>query len=200
MAAGRPRQFDLDDVLCRAERLFWTNGFEGTTMAQLSEATGLQAGSIYAAFGSKAGLFEHVVDHYQQQVGRGYVEDALAAPSVHELIRRWLDGVVRFTTGADTPSGCLLVQSALVTGDGAERTRDLIRARHQASAAAVTERMHRAQESGDLPAHVDPALAVRFLTTVAEGLAVEAAMGTSRAELLALVDLVTQRLPWETEG
>ncbi|MGO4430809.1 TetR/AcrR family transcriptional regulator, partial [Streptomyces sp. MCAF7] len=64
MAKGRPREFDIDDALSAAVAVFWAKGYEGTTMADLSAATGLKAGSIYAAFGSKADLFKRVLDHY----------------------------------------------------------------------------------------------------------------------------------------
>src|SRR5260370_16526282 len=53
---GRPRSFDEDQAIDAAMRVFWEKSFEGTTMADLTDATGLSRSSIHAAFGGKEGL------------------------------------------------------------------------------------------------------------------------------------------------
>lgn len=70
-ARGRPRNFDRNDALDRALDLFWKHGYDNTSMADLSAAMELRPPSIYAAFGSKEGLFEEVVDRYVERIGSG---------------------------------------------------------------------------------------------------------------------------------
>ena len=53
--AGRPRTFDREEALKKAMLVFWKNGFEGTTMADLIAAIGMKAPSVYAAFGERGG-------------------------------------------------------------------------------------------------------------------------------------------------
>lgn len=58
---GRPRAFDERDVVLRAAAVFARLGYAGTSVDQLLETTGLQRGSLYQAFGSKAGLFRAAI-------------------------------------------------------------------------------------------------------------------------------------------
>ncbi|WP_326561720.1 TetR/AcrR family transcriptional regulator [Micromonospora sp. NBC_01796] len=193
---GRPREFDVDEVLESALRVFWAKGYEGATMADLASATGLKPGSIYAAFGCKIGLFMQVVDRYVRTVVT-YGPAAIEADSAREVVRIWLDGVVRATSGADTPPGCLLVQAALVSGEGADKVRAELRDRRQAAEVALTERFERARRTGDLPVDAEPEVAARYVVALAQGIAVQAASGASRADLQRMADLALVRLPWE---
>ena len=61
---GRPRNFDVDDALKKAMLLFWEHGFETTSMTLLSKHMGMNAPSIYAAFGDKKSLFLKALDLY----------------------------------------------------------------------------------------------------------------------------------------
>ncbi|MGP4020596.1 TetR/AcrR family transcriptional regulator [Saccharopolyspora sp. 5N708] len=193
---GRPREFDLDEALAAALRVFWAKGFEGTTIADLTEATQLKRGSIYAAFGSKEGLFRRALDRYVETVF-SYADDALAQPAVRAVVERFLRGAVQACTGETTPAGCLLVQGALVAGDEAREIRDELANRRAIGNARLRERFERAAAEGDLPAHVDPEAAAHYVSALAQGIAVEASSGVSRARLEQLVDLALLRLPWE---
>ncbi|GAA5004717.1 TetR/AcrR family transcriptional regulator [Actinopolymorpha pittospori] len=196
MARGRPREFDVDKVLQAALNVFWARGYEGTTMADLGEATGLQPGSIYAAFGSKAGLFKQVADRYVT-TAFSYGSHALEADSAREVVRRWLTGAAETSTGEATPAGCLLVQGALVTSDASRPVGQDLCTRRTAAQVMLAERFVQALDNGDLPVEVEARVAAQYVVALAEGIAVEAASGASRETLLGLVELSMRRLPWE---
>ena len=61
---ARPREFDEDEVLQAALRVFWEKGYEGTSLGDLQEAMGLTKSSLYKAFGGKEALFWRVVERY----------------------------------------------------------------------------------------------------------------------------------------
>ena len=61
---GRPKVFDRDAALDKAMKLFWQHGYEATSLADLVEATGAKAPTLYAEFTNKEGLFRAVLDRY----------------------------------------------------------------------------------------------------------------------------------------
>lgn len=61
---ARPREFDQDKVLKALKDVFWENGYEGTSYPDIIKATGLQKGSLYAAFGDKRSLYQHALAKY----------------------------------------------------------------------------------------------------------------------------------------
>src|SRR5437763_2454824 len=110
--AGRPREFDRDDVLGRAVDVFWRQGFEATSMEDLTAAMGIGRGSLYNEFGGKHALFVAALDRYRAD-RRAQLEDALASAEsvragVAEVYRRSIDTL----WGDATRRGCMLVNSA----------------------------------------------------------------------------------------
>lgn len=103
---ARPRKFDEETVLDAARRQFTETGFHGTSVEDLSRATGLSKGSLYGAFGDKQELFHRVFDSYCSG------SDAMAAarvegPEDEALIRlrAWLH-----SPEITDPHGCLLAK------------------------------------------------------------------------------------------
>lgn len=86
-------QYNREEILDRALELFWMNGFNGSSMQQVVEKTGLKPGSIYFSFGNKEALFKEALERYAQR-NLGKIRTTLdAAPSVGEGICRILDGM-----------------------------------------------------------------------------------------------------------
>ncbi|MDG1858569.1 MAG: TetR/AcrR family transcriptional regulator, partial [Emcibacteraceae bacterium] len=65
---GRPREFDKDKVLKIIMNLFWENGYEATSLSEITSATGLKKGSLYSAFGDKHAMYLSAIDHYELNV------------------------------------------------------------------------------------------------------------------------------------
>jgi AcrR family transcriptional regulator len=191
---GRPREFDVDEALDHALRVFWQKGYEGTTLADLTEAMGINRPSLYAAFGCKEALFRKAVDRYAEGPA-AYVREALKEPTARAVAERLLGGVIDVVTDRRNPRGCFLVQGALACGETAESVRRELAARRLVAEVAVCKRFQRAVADGDLPADADPADLARYLVTVMRGVAVQAAGGASRAELRRVAALALRAWP-----
>ena len=182
MRTGRPRAFCLDEAVARAMPIFWRKGYEGASIADLTEAIGINPPSLYAAFGSKEGLFRAVLDRYEQE-RKDDLDKILAAPTARATAELYLAKVAEGVTSTDGkhPPGCLIIQSGQGCGDAAipEMTTRL----RAAKELALRERFERARKQGDLPKSADAAVLARYIMTIANGMAMQATTGATEKEL-----------------
>jgi len=193
-ATGRPRGFDADEALDRALLVFWEQGYEGASLANLTEAMGISTASMYATFGNKEQLFRKALERYDEGPS-AYVPLALAEPTALGVATALLAGTICTTTRPDQPHGCLGVQGALATGEAGREVRALLVDWRKNGFARIRERFERAVEEGDLPADTDPALLARYVTVLQQGIAVEAAGGVDPEELQELADAALRNWP-----
>lgn len=179
---GRPRGFDVDEALDRALRLFWRQGYEGTSLSDLTDELGINRPSLYAAFGNKESLFRKALDRYVERQ-LGLFHEAFAKPTARAAVEHLLLGLADAQTLPREPKGCITVQGALVSGADAAPVQGELAARRAAGETALRERLEQGQRDGDVPAHVDCADLARYFTTVTQGMAVQAASGASRESL-----------------
>src|SRR5256885_9967527 len=93
MPKGRPREFDADKALDAALLLFWRHGYEGTSLAALTDAMGINVPSLYAAFGNKESLFRMVLDRYLKGPAF-YLPKALKEPTARGVAEALLKGAI----------------------------------------------------------------------------------------------------------
>jgi AcrR family transcriptional regulator len=191
---GRPRGFDAERALDRALAIFWRDGYEGASLPALTKAMGINRPSLYAAFGNKEELFRKAVDRYDAGPAR-YTRKALRKATAREVVEALLTGIVVLLTKRQHPGGCLMVQGALASGENAKCVREELASRRAAGVAAIRRRFQRAINEGDLPASADASVLARFVATVMHGMAVQAASGASRMELVRVKDMFLRMWP-----
>jgi AcrR family transcriptional regulator len=109
---ARPRSFDPDEALDAARDVFWQKGFQGTSLDDITAATGLAKPSLYAAFGDKNALFLKVLDRYHARIVANAERILQDGPSARDAIERWLKGFVPLCSGIKGSRGCLSVNTA----------------------------------------------------------------------------------------
>ena len=187
MIMGRPRAFDMDQALDQALHVFWEKGYEGTSITDLTEAMGINPPSLYAAFGNKETLFKKALNRYEARRDEIF-EEAFAAPTAREAIERLLESVAERLSGKDGPSGCLMVQAALCGSEECDSVRKDLAARRAQGEILIRKRLERGKKEGDLLKDADLVDLARYLATVMQGMAVQAAGGASRKELRAIAN------------
>jgi AcrR family transcriptional regulator len=173
---GRPRTFDCDIALDQAMEVFWRHGYEGATIAQLTEAMGINPPSLYACFGSKEGLLKAALDRYTARRA-AWLNEILAAPTARQVAERMLMGVADVQTDPANPPGCLLVQGGLACGTGSANVPFELAARRAQTEDQLRDRFARARDEGDLKPSADPSALARYVSAVSVGMGVMASSG-----------------------
>ena len=184
---GRPREFCVDAALAAALGVFWSKGYEGASMADLTAAMGITKPSLYAAFGNKEALFHKALDLYEAEKLE-YTREALKQPTARAVAEYIMRGAVDAQTSTSGPKGCLGVISSVACGSEAESIKADVIARRVSSHAALVERFERAKDEGDLPAQVDITGLTSYMFAILQGMAVQAGSGATRADLDRVVD------------
>ncbi|MGK8509668.1 TetR/AcrR family transcriptional regulator [Nocardia asiatica] len=194
MPRGRKRTFDEDTALQTAMELFWRQGYEGTSIADITQALGIQPPSLYAAFGSKLDLFEKALGRYMAQPTAD-LRDAMEQPTAREAALHLLTSRAEAFTAPGLPRGCMTVRAGLACGEAHSDVVDLLAGVRDETRKAVLQRFEKAVAEGDLPAGTDCGALARCLMATIYGLSVEAAAGARREELLAAATLTAQLVP-----
>jgi AcrR family transcriptional regulator len=164
-AMARPRTFAEEDVIAAARDQFWSAGYAGTSLDDLTEATGLGRGSLYGAFGDKHTLYLRALEDYCS-VTMGSVAADLEAPGVAALDR--LVGHLRNMAGtapADAKRGCLMAKSAAELGSTDKEVARRVKASMQRYHTLLSDTVAAAQRDGDIDSRADPErLALLVLT------------------------------------
>jgi AcrR family transcriptional regulator len=186
--AGR-KQFDVDDVLDQAMRVFWEKGFVGTSLEDLTSATGLGRGSLYGTFASKDQLFRRALQRYSLLYGARF-DAALARADTDPIgaVEAFFAVVLDRIADPSVPDGCLIAQSTMssptLEAATSDRVREMLREQH----ARVRSALDHTHLDGELLDEL-----ATFIVGITQSLAVLSRGGMSAGELQS-----TARLACET--
>jgi AcrR family transcriptional regulator len=190
---GRPVAFDKEAALDVAMRLFWERGYEGTSMADLSHAMGIHPSSIYAAFGDKQALFELAAGRYMEVPGQ-YMARALAEPTFEAFLRAAFSNTVEFLGSKEHPPGCFTLTGAMACGVDTEPAKVLMRDIRLRNEATIKARLLLARKAGEFSSDENIDDYTRFLSSLLSGLAVQAANGSTKAQLKRTAEVALKHL------
>jgi AcrR family transcriptional regulator len=181
---GRPREFDREAALAKATRLFWSRGFEATSIADLTKAMGIGSPSLYAAFGSKEALYAEALRYYRDHYETLFWGNFYEADTAREAVLSFLMDSAAAMSGcrADVPSGCMVALSS-VGSEGHEELGALVHSARAGGLARLKARIEQAIADGELPDTVDAGALARFVLTVQSGMSILARDGAGRTEL-----------------
>jgi TetR/AcrR family transcriptional repressor of nem operon len=197
---ARPREFDADVAIDRAMEVFWSKGYEATSLDDLCEVTGLSRSSLYATFGSKRNLLLRSVDRYVEQ-RNPRIAAILAQPlPIHDafaaLARQFIDQIV---SGAGR-RGCFLGNCAAELPRSDRAALAQVRRGLESVEATFRDALVLAKKRGELPFSADVNALARFLTAGFQGLRLVGKVNSNRGVLediatTMLQCLISQELP-----
>jgi TetR/AcrR family transcriptional repressor of nem operon len=190
---ARTREFDTEAAASRAMELFWTRGYEATSVRDLTQHLGIGQGSLYAAFGDKDGLYRAALERYRTTLAAAALRSLKEGADVRSAIRTMLTERVRIAAEHDG-RGCLVVNAACERLPGDPSIRRIVRDVQDASRDALAEVLRIAMERGEVAAQRDPHTLAAFLVTFLNGLLVSSKITPDPRTLEPLVEVALAAL------
>jgi AcrR family transcriptional regulator len=190
---GRPRSFDRDKALERAMHVFWKQGYEATSVNDLTRAMRINPPSLYAAFGDKEHLYLEAVDRYQRSRLEAVATWLDEEPTAKAAVARLLTEAAGLLVRSGAPRGSMLVLSAMNCADASLQSR--LAHRRASGRAILKARIDRGVHEGELPPATDTAALTDFYMTVFQGMSVQARDGATRKSLLATAEAAMRAWP-----
>jgi TetR/AcrR family transcriptional regulator, transcriptional repressor for nem operon len=191
---GRPREFDVDDALDKAVRVFCERGYHATSIGDLMDAMQLASGSVYKAFKNKRAVFLAAFDRYKI-IRDGHLQEAIATGKTgRERIRKALCFFVKASYGAEGRQGCLITGTAAELAIFDDEVALRVKAALEKSERLMADLIRQGQTDGSIAAHIDGAATARLILCVLQGMRVVGKTGRSRAEMTAMVDIAMKVL------
>jgi len=178
MKAGRPQQFDRDDVLTRAMGVFWRRGYEATSVQDLVDGMGIHRGSMYNAFGDKQSLFVQSIEHYctglRDNVSTVLRRQGSPLENVRQVVRMWEAAVLK-----QPARGCLVTNTAVELAPHLSAVSDALTYHFGRLERMLRNALDRAVDSGELDHGRDTRALARFLVGANQGIMVMGKAGAS---------------------
>jgi AcrR family transcriptional regulator len=191
---GRAKTYSRDEVLDRAMMLFWRRGYEGASLAELVEATGLNRFSLYKEFSGKEGLFSAALARFLGYRLQEYTASLGREPRGLANIRAYFAGL-----SYEAPYlGCLMFNTLTQKGAVPVAAYRLALSGMREAEALFEANLAAAQRSSEIDPEADPAIAARMLIVIDEGLHAVGIVGSTAAQkdavvAMALAGLTTKR-------
>ena len=174
---------------------FWARGYEGTSLADLTAAMGINRPSLYSTFGNKEELFAEALALYEKAEGAIITRLLDDASTAREGIEATLRYNARVYVQEGRPRGCMIVLSLLVGRPESDAVRALLAERRNAREDELRLRIERGKAEGDVPAATDAAQLAAFYSVVLQGMSIKARDGAGRAELDDIVSAAMRGWP-----
>jgi len=175
--------------------VFWRQGYEATSLNDLTAAMGINPPSLYAAFGDKEHLFLAAVDRYENS-GRGPARCVFEEePTARGAIARMLKETAIELAKTSQPKGCMLITAAINCSASSAHIQAALAERRAEQKLHIKQRIARGVSSGELPRGTDAAALADFYTTVLTGMSMQARDGATRKALMATAEAAMRAWP-----
>lgn len=192
---GRPRSFDRDTALLRALEVFWHRGYEPASITELCSAMGINAPSLYAAFGNKSRLFLEAVTFYEKRYWTEPARRFMEERDFYQAVNNFFAEAAGILLSPDTPCGCMVVLAAV---NISEEERDVIETLHGLRLATknmFAEKIRQAVADGQLPPDTGADSLAAAFNTFLEGMSLQARDGLTEKELKEAASYAVRMLP-----
>lgn len=186
---GRPKKFNREDAIASAMNVFWSRGYDGASMKNLTEAMGINSPSLYAEFGDKRGLYLETIDHYANSDGCAPLIALEEEPDISKAVRAFFEAAIAHSTDHDSGAkGCFLVSCVSTSAGNVDGTQQLLRNAIEATDNRIAARFELEKSRGLLPSNFPCLDQAKLLFDLRQGLVFRARAGVEEPILVRDID------------
>ncbi|MFK7886786.1 MAG: TetR/AcrR family transcriptional regulator [Gammaproteobacteria bacterium] len=187
--AGRPKEFSDDEVLLAAINVFWAKGYDGTSMRDLTEATGINSPSLYAAFGSKHSLYLKAIDRYISNDACAPLVAFEGEPNIEKAVRAFFLAALDYATQQQSGAlGCFLSNCVSASAGEVDGAKELLEQAIKETDIRLGKRFDQEIADGNLDEDFPSLARARLMFDLRQGIVLRARAGLSRRSMTANLD------------
>jgi TetR/AcrR family transcriptional repressor of nem operon len=185
--------FDRDEIIGKVTNLFWEKGYNGTSMQDLVDVTGLNRSSIYNSYGDKFQLFSEALRHYQKSQNNllQSVQDKAKSPKA--AIKLLFDGVWSEMSSGQT-KGCFLSNCTTELSNTDPRIHQFLSENQKVVVKTFEKLIMKSQEAGEIDTTKNPEILAQYLFSSLQGLRVTAMIDGDAMHIKGIADQVLSTL------
>jgi TetR/AcrR family transcriptional repressor of nem operon len=191
---ARTKDFDENEVLCKAIQIFWHKGYNGTSMQDLVDGLGISRSSLYDTYTDKHTLFVKALESYQD-TGAGKIQEIINnSGSAKATIKQLLEFVINELLGDKQQKGCFMVNAEVEVAPHDAEINDLVCKNDQQMEDAFYLVIKKGQDSGEIKKDQDARALSRFIFNTVKGIRVTAKSTSDRTVFDDIIKLTVSAL------
>lgn len=181
---GRPKEFDIEQVIDTAIGIFWTNGYHGASMKELTTGMGISGPSLYAEFGDKRGLYIRAIEQYANNDACTPLVALEQEDNIESAVAKFFNAAIDYSTQhACGAKGCFLASSVSTSAGSVEGVEQLLKTAIKHTDARISARFEREIINGNLPEAFPSIERAKLLFDLRQGLVFRARAGLNAKTL-----------------
>ncbi|MDA0691736.1 MAG: TetR/AcrR family transcriptional regulator [Nitrospinae bacterium] len=194
MNIGRPREFDSDQALQAAMQVFWSKGYEATSLADLITAMNISKSSFYQTFENKHQLFQNCINYYQDRFISDLIDSLKKAKTGRTFIEDTFMSMAEKARPKSDRRGCLILNCVSEFAQKDPVISKIITKSIQQMTDVFLSAVKRAQQEGGIPANKKPLPLARYLLSSMNGLTTMIKAGAGTTEIKEVTQVVLAAL------
>lgn len=186
---GRPKKFDDDKALLAAIEVFWAKGYDGASMKDLTGAMGINAPSLYAAFGDKHSLYLQAIDRYMSDDACAPLVAFDSELDIGKAVRAFMNAALSYATEHESGAlGCFLSTCVSTSAGEVVGAQERLQKAIKETDLRLAKRFDQEKEKGLLPENFPSLARARLMFDLRQGFVLRARAGLSRSSMAGDLD------------
>ena len=186
---ARVKEFDEQEVLGKALEIFWSKGYNGTSMQDLIDGLGISRSSLYDTYGDKRSLFLSVLNHYRQNQSEGMIQMIEQSTDIVQTLREILYQTLTSCPANKMKYGCFMVNTTIELAPHDEEINALVACNQKDMEQVIYKAIQKGQQKGQVTKKHSAKTLAKFILNTLTGLRVSVKSHTDKKAIAEIIDV-----------